>query len=73
MGDVFAKHAGYNGVAEKNNIIVLYPQVVSTPTNPTGCWDWWGYTGPNYGKITSSHSRGCGQPGCVYNDVIMTS
>jgi predicted esterase len=50
IGDVFSRHAGYNGVAEVNNIIVLYPQVVKTnATNPQGCWDWWGYTGPLYG------------------------
>jgi hypothetical protein len=49
IGDVFAVHAGYNGVAEMNNIIVLYPQVVKTTlTNPQGCWDWWGYTGKDY-------------------------
>jgi poly(3-hydroxybutyrate) depolymerase len=49
IGDVFAVHAGYNGVAEMNNIIVLYPQVVKTTlTNPEGCWDWWGYTGKDY-------------------------
>ena len=42
IGDVFAVHAGYNGVAEMNNIIVLYPQVVKTTlTNPEGCWDWY--------------------------------
>ena len=41
IGDVFAVHAGYNGVAEVNNIIVLYPQVTKTLlTNPQGCWDW---------------------------------
>ena len=41
VGDVFAVHAGYNGVAEENNLIVLYPQVVnSTLSNPQGCWDW---------------------------------
>ena len=41
IGDVFAVHAGYNGVAEVNNIIVLYPQVIKTLlVNPDGCWDW---------------------------------
>ena len=41
IGDVFALHAGYNGVAEVNNIIVLYPQVTDTLLiNPKGCWDW---------------------------------
>jgi hypothetical protein len=42
IGDVFAVHAGYNGVAEMNNIIVLYPQVASNILiNPYGCWDWY--------------------------------
>ena len=42
IGDVFAMHAGYNGVAEANNIIVLYPQIAKTLlTNPLGCWDWY--------------------------------
>ena len=42
VGDVFAVHGGYNGVAEINNIIVLYPQVASNILiNPYGCWDWY--------------------------------
>ena len=40
IGDVYAKHAGYNAVAEVNNIIVLYPQAVNSFFNPSGCWDW---------------------------------
>lgn len=43
IGDVFVAHAGYNGVAEVNNLIVLYPQVVNTTLNPAGCWDWYVY------------------------------
>ncbi len=34
-------------VAELNNLIILFPQVVPSvisPINPMGCWDWWGYT-----------------------------
>ena len=42
ISDVFALHAGYNGVAEANNIIILYAQAtVSELTNPYGCWDWY--------------------------------
>lgn len=44
--DVYAK-VGYNQWADANQIIVLYPQVVATqafPSNPQGCWDWWGYS-----------------------------
>ena len=47
--DQFINENGINGYAESNNIIVLYPQAVSTALiNPYGCWDWWGYTGPSY-------------------------
>jgi hypothetical protein len=46
----FAEGAGYNRWAETNRLIVLYPQARATlwPFNPRGCWDWWGYTGPQY-------------------------
>ena len=41
VGNIFAMHAGYNAVAEVNNIIVVYPQAVkSLIANPEGCWDW---------------------------------
>ncbi len=46
LGDKYYTHAGYNEWADTNHIIVLYPQVVasfSAPTNPLGCWDFWGY------------------------------
>lgn len=49
-GDVYHS-AGYNRWADSNRTIVLYPQVLASPwfpINPLGCWDWWGYTGPNY-------------------------
>lgn len=45
----FYTHAGYNRWADANDIIVIYPQVQKspkTPYNPSGCWDWWGYTNP---------------------------
>jgi poly(3-hydroxybutyrate) depolymerase len=48
--DVYAR-VGYNQWADANGIIVLYPQVVATqafPSNPQGCWDWWGYSGLNF-------------------------
>ncbi|XP_025083450.1 uncharacterized protein LOC112557673 [Pomacea canaliculata] len=45
IGDAYVRHAGYNEVGEANNIIILYPQVTASLTNPNGCWDWWGYTG----------------------------
>ena len=42
LSSEFALHAGYIGVAEENDIIILYPQARSSivPLNPQGCWDW---------------------------------
>jgi len=58
VGEKFVRHAGYNRWADSNDIIVLYPQTISRSgfglfsftyvLNPNGCWDWWGYTGPEY-------------------------
>jgi len=47
----YPEHVGLNEWAESNNIIVVYPQVSKSyvlPSNPEGCWDWWGYTNSNY-------------------------
>lgn len=49
LGDEFAKEVGLNEWADANNIIVLYPQAKTRLLlNPKGCWDWWGYTRPDY-------------------------
>jgi len=60
IDEAFVTHAGYNRWADNNRIIVLYPQAIVRrgwgpwpwPTsfvyNPSGCWDWWGYTGAGY-------------------------
>lgn len=48
VGDAFARDSGYARWADTNNLIVLFPQTAATPLNPQGCWDWWGYTGPDY-------------------------
>lgn len=44
----FVRESGYNEWAEKNNLIILYPQSIGTsvPFNPKGCWDWFGYAVP---------------------------
>jgi len=42
--DQFITKLGINEIAEANNIIVYYPQVVNSTAYPTGCFDWWGYT-----------------------------
>lgn len=45
----FVLEAGYNEWAETNKIIVLYPQSARDPRgNPFACWDWYGFTGPDY-------------------------
>jgi poly(3-hydroxybutyrate) depolymerase len=60
IGERFVREAGYNRWADSNRIVVLYPQTTprngpgfrgwrwSYVFNPRGCWDWWGYTGPQY-------------------------
>jgi len=50
IGTTFIQGSGINEWADGNNIIVLYPQTTASivPANPDGCWDWWGYSGPNY-------------------------
>lgn len=46
----FVKEAGYNGWAEANKLIILYPQAKTSYllSNPNGCWDWWGYTSVDF-------------------------
>ncbi|WP_460456168.1 extracellular catalytic domain type 2 short-chain-length polyhydroxyalkanoate depolymerase [Arenimonas alkanexedens] len=50
LGDRFAREAGFNRWADVQRLVVLYPQARSSylPLNPKACWDWWGYTGPDY-------------------------
>ncbi|XP_053320611.1 uncharacterized protein LOC128492172 [Spea bombifrons] len=48
VGDRFARYAGYNQVADLNNLIILYPQAKSNMSNPNGCWDWWGFSSYAY-------------------------
>ncbi|MFO1153427.1 MAG: plasmid partitioning protein [Rhodospirillales bacterium] len=58
IGDAFVRHAGYNRWAAANRIVVLYPQAAAVERsilgiavpwpNPEACWDWWGFTGPDY-------------------------
>jgi len=55
VGTVFVENAGYNGWAESNNLIVVYPQTTASafmPYNPEGCYDWWGYL--DYGYMLQS-------------------
>jgi poly(3-hydroxybutyrate) depolymerase len=48
VGEVFARDSGFARWADTNSLVVLFPQTASTPLNPQGCWDWWGYTGGDY-------------------------
>ncbi|MCW2285987.1 hypothetical protein M2323_003824 [Rhodoblastus acidophilus] len=50
FGRRYVDHAGFNGWADANDMIVLYPQATSSTLlgNPLGCWDWWGYDDANY-------------------------
>jgi poly(3-hydroxybutyrate) depolymerase len=56
IGENYARLTGYNQWAEANRIVVLYPQALRILApwynwfsgNPNGCWDWWGYSGPDY-------------------------
>jgi len=57
VGTQYVTNAGYNYWADTNNIIVLYPQTVAStlnPSNPNGCWDWWGY---NAGAATNYDTK----------------
>lgn len=64
IGDAFYAGAGYNGWAQSNGIVVLYPQatawgggVLSSGANPRGCWDWWGYGGKAYHRKDGKQVR----------------
>ncbi len=47
-GMAFVEDAGYLPWARANGIVVAFPEVAPQAVNPMGCWDWWGYTGPDY-------------------------
>lgn len=55
IGDAYFRKTGFNAWAEANDIIVFYPQVVKNYVlgNPNSCWDWWGYTGPQFNNKQS--------------------
>ena len=51
VGTDFIEQSGYLPWADVNDIVLAFPQVrssMSEPLNPHGCWDWWGYTGDEY-------------------------
>ncbi len=48
VGDAYITQTGLNNYADTNSLVVLYPQATASAANPHGCWDWWGYTTPDY-------------------------
>jgi poly(3-hydroxybutyrate) depolymerase len=59
IGTAFAGQAGYNRWADAAGVVVLYPQTSASmlPLNPKACWDWWGYTGPDYDTRNGAQLR----------------
>lgn len=59
IGQAFVAGAGYNRWADAANLVVLYPQAQASymPLNPKACWDWWGYTGPDYDTRSGAQMR----------------
>jgi hypothetical protein len=50
ISTAFVENAGYNDWADRNRMIILYPQATASLAqgNGNGCWDWWGYDDQNY-------------------------
>jgi len=48
VGQQYVRSTGYNRWADRNHIVVLYPQTSLAATN--SCWDWWGDDSPDYAK-----------------------
>jgi len=66
IGDKYVKNTGYNRWADTNNLIILYPQAVSTSMrsemlrapfpNMNGCWDWIGWYGTDFSVKSGKQS-----------------
>lgn len=59
VGMDFIMHTQMTALAETNNYVVLFPQVIKSyfsPVNPSACFDWWGYTGPDYATKTGKQN-----------------
>jgi hypothetical protein len=46
----FYRLGGYNAWAEQHGVVILYPQMRADAMTLSqhGCWDWFGYSGPDY-------------------------
>lgn len=55
----FVDQTGYLGHADRAGLVVLFPQARASfvPLNPKACWDWWGYTGPEYDTRAGAQIR----------------
>ncbi|SFC26429.1 Esterase PHB depolymerase [Marinospirillum celere] len=43
VGQSFIEKSGYLQEADARQLVMVFPQIDSSLTNPKGCWDWWGY------------------------------
>lgn len=48
IGGALIINSGFNELAEGSGFIILYPQVRKSSFNPDECWDYKGFTGPDY-------------------------
>lgn len=61
IGKDFMMKTGYLDVAERTDLIILFPQTKiseSNPENPQGCWDFWGYNEEKSEEKLYSTKRG---------------
>jgi poly(3-hydroxybutyrate) depolymerase len=55
LGDTYVRHTGYPRWADTNRLVLLFPQ--THPEALNSCWDWWGYTGPDYAVRSGAQMR----------------
>lgn len=53
IGKDFINYSGFMDWADKNKLIILFPQSQKTLRNPPGCWDWFGLSDKNYANRDS--------------------
>ncbi|GGX83688.1 extracellular catalytic domain type 2 short-chain-length polyhydroxyalkanoate depolymerase [Pseudoduganella dura] len=86
--EAWVRHAGYNGWADANRIVVLYPQAAALRfRNPNSCWDWFSYDDPDFAVKSGRQMRAvkkmterlmgngapAGRPVAVPNGAVPTS